>query len=97
MVFNTNILAGSGGQDSGTAFSPVGLDFKNSAGSTNNYAHFVASVAATVSSPFSNKAPDGFHWMKKGSSYKLMKHSGKFKSHKGASLTAKFEVQKKHG
>jgi len=26
-----------------------------------------------------------------------MKHSGKFKSHKGASLTAKFEVQKKHG
>jgi hypothetical protein len=59
MVFNTNILAGSGGQDSGTAFSPVGLDFKNSAGSTNNYAHFVASVAATVSSPFSNKAPDG--------------------------------------
>jgi len=26
-----------------------------------------------------------------------MKHSGKFKAHKGASLTAKFEVQKKHG
>ena len=43
------------------------------------------------------KAPAGFHWMKKGSSYKLMKHSGKFKSHKGASLTAKYEVQKKHG
>ena len=59
MVFNTNILAGSGGQDSGTAFSPVGLDFKNSVGNKNNYAHGVASVAATVSSPFSNKAPDG--------------------------------------
>ena len=42
------------------------------------------------------KAPKGFHWMKKGSRYKLMKHSGKFKSHKGASLTAKFKIQKVH-
>ena len=42
------------------------------------------------------KAPKGFHWMKKGSSYKLMKHSGKFKAHKGGSLTAKFKIQKVH-
>lgn len=42
------------------------------------------------------KAPAGHHWMKKGNSYKLMKHSGKFVPHKGASLTAEFEVQTKH-
>jgi len=42
------------------------------------------------------KAPTGFHWMKAGSAYKLMKHTGQFKKHKGASLTAKFEVQKIH-
>ena len=43
------------------------------------------------------KAPKGFHWMKKGkNNYKLMKHTGKFVPHKGASLAAKFEVQKKH-
>ena len=42
------------------------------------------------------KAPAGHHWMKSGSSYKLMKHSGKFVPHKGASLTAEFEVQTKH-
>ena len=42
-------------------------------------------------------APKGYHWMKqpKGG-YKLMKHTGKFVPHKGASLAAKFEVQKKH-
>ena len=41
------------------------------------------------------KAPAGFHWMKKGNNtYKLMKHTGKFKSHKGASLSASFDVQK---
>jgi len=34
------------------------------------------------------KAPKGFHWMKKGSSYKLMK---------GAVKMAKFTVQKRHG
>ena len=43
------------------------------------------------------KAPKGFHFMKSGKSYKLMKNEGKFKSHKGASLTAEFEVQKTHG
>ena len=32
--------------------------------------------------------------MKSGKTYKLMKHEGKFKPHKGASLTAEFEVQK---
>ena len=42
------------------------------------------------------KAPKGFHWMKKGSGYKLMKHSGKYKAHKGGSLTAKFKIQKVH-
>ena len=40
------------------------------------------------------KAPAGFHWMKKGSSYKLMK--GKYKPHKGAVKMAKFVVQKTH-
>ena len=34
------------------------------------------------------KAPAGHHWMKKGKFYKLMKHTGKFKPHKGATLTA---------
>ena len=34
---------------------------------------------------------------KKGkNNYKSMKHTGKFVPHKGASLTAKFEIQKKH-
>jgi|TARA_R110000744_G_scaffold339876_1_gene444981 hypothetical protein len=42
------------------------------------------------------KAPPGYHWMKKGSSYSLMKHSGKFTAHSGASLAASFKVQKKH-
>ena len=41
--------------------------------------------------------PKGYHWMKqpKGG-YKLMKHTGKFVPHKGASLTANFPIQKKH-
>ena len=43
------------------------------------------------------KAPKGCHFMKSGKTYKLMKHEGKFKQHKGASLTAEFEVQKTHG
>ena len=43
------------------------------------------------------KAPKGFHFMKSGKTYKLMKHKGKLKPHKGASLTAEFEVQKTHG
>jgi len=43
------------------------------------------------------KAPKGYHWMKqKNGSFKLMKHSGKFVKHKGASLMANFAVQKVH-
>ena len=42
------------------------------------------------------KAPAGFHWMKDGSGYKLMKHTGKFVKHPSASLTAKFKIQKRH-
>lgn len=42
------------------------------------------------------KAPAGYHWMKSGKLYKLMKHTGKFKAHRGASLTASFTVQKTH-
>ena len=40
------------------------------------------------------KATKGFHWMKKGNSYKLMK--GTYKPHKGAVKVAKFAVQKRH-
>ena len=40
------------------------------------------------------KAPAGYHWMKKGSSYSLMKTPGKFVAHKGASLYATFNIQK---
>ena len=40
-------------------------------------------------------APKGYHWMKQpNGSYKLMKHSGKFVKHKGASLKADFKIQK---
>jgi len=43
------------------------------------------------------KAPKGYHWMKSGSSYKLMKNpSTGYKVHKGASLMADFKVQMKH-
>tara|TARA_R100001591_G_scaffold49629_2_gene60161 strand:- start:282 stop:425 length:144 start_codon:yes stop_codon:yes gene_type:complete len=42
------------------------------------------------------KAPKGYHFMKYGKSYKLMKHTGKFKRHKGASLTMDVPVIKKH-
>ena len=41
------------------------------------------------------KPPKGFHWMKSGKGYKLMK--GNYKPHKGAVRTAKFSVQKRHG
>lgn len=42
-------------------------------------------------------APKGYHWMKFGKSYKLMKNpSGGYKPHKGASLRASFDVQKVH-
>jgi hypothetical protein len=43
------------------------------------------------------KAPKGYHWMKSGGTYKLMKHTGKFVKHKGASLFANFAIQKLHG
>mgnify|MGYP005727827653 CR=1 FL=1 len=42
------------------------------------------------------KAPKGFHFMKSGKGLKLMKHKGKFKAHKGASLTAKLKLIKTH-
>ncbi len=43
------------------------------------------------------EAPKGYHWMKQpNGSYKLMKHSGKFVKHKGASLKADFKIQKRH-
>jgi len=42
-------------------------------------------------------APDGYHWMKSGKSYKLMKDpKDGFKPHKGASKSANFEIQKVH-
>jgi len=42
-------------------------------------------------------APKGYHWMKQpDGGYKLMKHTGKFVPHKGASLKANFAVQKVH-
>jgi len=41
------------------------------------------------------KPPKGFHWMKSGKGYKLMK--GTYNPHKGAVITAKFSVQKRHG
>ena len=40
------------------------------------------------------KAPKGFHWMKKGKSFKLMK--GAYKAHNGAVKVSKFSVQKRH-
>lgn len=43
------------------------------------------------------KAPAGYHWMKKGTQApKLMKHTGRFVAHKGASLYADFKIQKTH-
>tara|TARA_R100000900_G_scaffold102197_1_gene79195 strand:+ start:530 stop:688 length:159 start_codon:yes stop_codon:yes gene_type:complete len=43
------------------------------------------------------EAPKGFHWMKSGKGYKLMKNpSGGYKAHKGASKKASFPVQTVH-
>ena len=43
------------------------------------------------------KAPKGYHWMKSGAGYKLMKNPrGGYKAHKGSSLMASFKVQMKH-
>jgi hypothetical protein len=42
-------------------------------------------------------APEGYHWMKSGKSYKLMKDpKDGYKPHKGASKKATFEIQKVH-
>jgi len=42
-------------------------------------------------------APKGYHWMKSGKSYKLMKDpKGGYKPHKGASKSANFAIQKVH-
>ena len=42
-------------------------------------------------------APKGFHWMKSGKGFKLMKNpAGGYKAHKGASKKASFQVQKIH-
>ena len=44
------------------------------------------------------KAPKGYHWMKKGKRYRLMKNpKGGYKPHKGASLTMNLPVMKTHG
>lgn len=40
------------------------------------------------------EAPKGFHWMKSGKGFKLMK--GDYKPHKGAVRKASFEIQKVH-
>tara|TARA_R100000234_G_scaffold33636_1_gene19792 strand:- start:3873 stop:4028 length:156 start_codon:yes stop_codon:yes gene_type:complete len=39
-------------------------------------------------------APKGFHWMKSGKTFKLMK--GEYKPHAGAVKRASFEIQKVH-
>jgi|TARA_R110000824_G_scaffold82488_1_gene206760 hypothetical protein len=42
-------------------------------------------------------APKGFHWMKSGKGFKLMKNpTGSYKPHKDASLKASFAVQNVH-
>jgi len=42
-------------------------------------------------------APKGYHWMKSGKSYTLMKDpKDGYKPHKGASKSANFAIQKKH-
>ena len=42
------------------------------------------------------KAPKGYHWMKSGKSFKLMKTKGTYKPHKGSSMTANFPITHKH-
>ena len=42
-------------------------------------------------------APKGYHWMKSGKSYKLMKDPKTgYAAHKGASKSANFQIQKVH-
>jgi hypothetical protein len=43
------------------------------------------------------QAPKGYHWMKSGKSYKLMKDPKTgYAAHKGASKSANFPIQKVH-
>ena len=43
------------------------------------------------------QAPKGYHWMKSGKSYKLMKDpKDGYKKHRGSSKTASFSIQKVH-
>lgn len=42
-------------------------------------------------------APKGYHWMKSGKTYKLMKDpKDGYKKHAGSSKSANFEIQKVH-
>ena len=74
----------------------MALKKKSKARTARPMARSVYKKGGSVGSTKSVKAPSGFHWMKSGNSFKLMKHSGKFVPHKGASLVAKFKIQKKH-
>tara|TARA_R100000322_G_C5289169_1_gene151989 strand:+ start:29 stop:259 length:231 start_codon:yes stop_codon:yes gene_type:complete len=74
----------------------MALKKKSKARAAKPMARSVYKKGGSVGSVKSVKAPAGFHWMKSGNSFKLMKHSGKFVPHKGASLVAKFKIQKKH-
>jgi hypothetical protein len=74
----------------------MALKKKSKARAARPMARSVYKKGGSVGSTKSVKAPAGFHWMKSGNSFKLMKHSGKFVPHKGASLVAKFKIQKKH-
>jgi len=56
-----------------------------------------AKSGGKVSSVKTVNAPKGFHWMKKGKEFKLMKNpSTGYKPHKGATLKASFPIQKVH-
>tara|TARA_Y100000361_G_scaffold70014_1_gene61859 strand:- start:56 stop:286 length:231 start_codon:yes stop_codon:yes gene_type:complete len=74
----------------------MALKKKSKARAAKPMARSVYKKGGSVGSTKSVKAPAGFHWMKSGNSFKLMKHTGKFVPHKGASLVAKFKIQKKH-
>lgn len=74
----------------------MALKKKSTARKAKPMAKSVYKKGGSVGTSKSVKAPAGFHWMKSGNSFKLMKHSGKFVPHKGASLVAKFKVQKRH-
>lgn len=43
------------------------------------------------------RAPEGYHWMKKGKEFVLMKNpKDGYKRHRGSFLNARFEVIKEH-